>query len=224
MAELSDPEPNGPVSARPTLSAMNRRWWSVLVLLVLAVSGTGLVVGTPAAVASGEVPGLIAPCTSVFSAPPPPAARIKTVVRPSGFFDLEDSIIGCAGNAEFRDLKWSTWGRSRAVGTGLYKIASCIPSCGASKGVFEGEVRLALSKPVHVMQHHKLFDVWGLMSAQLRGPSPKLLKASKSCTPSTCVGGVFPETAQGNEHWKVNMAVDLAFACKQFYGCTITTG
>jgi hypothetical protein len=98
---------------------------------------------------------------------------------------MVDSIIGCAGNAEFRDLKWSTWGRSQAVGTGQYQIASCIPSCATSNRVFEGEVRLALSKPVHVMQDYKLFDVWGLMSAQLRGPSPKLLKASKSCTPST---------------------------------------
>jgi len=201
---------------------VNRWWWSVLVLLVLAASGTGLTVGTPAAVASGEVPGLIAPCTSVFSEPGGVTASIETVVRPRGLFDRVDSIIGCAGNAEFGDLKWSSWGRSQAVGTGRYEIASCIPTCAASNRVFEGDVRLVLSKPVHVMQGYKLLDIWGLMSVKLTGPSPKLLKASKSCTPSTCVNDLFPETVQHNEHWKVNMAAELALVCKQ-YGCTITT-
>ena len=188
----------------------------------MAASGAGLIVGTPSAVASGEAPGLIAPSTSVFAAPPPATAKIKTVVRPNGFVDVVDAIIGCAGNAEFRDLKWSTWGRSQAIGIGRYEIASCIPSCAASNRVFEGEVRLALSKPVHVMQDYQLFDVWGLMSAKLTAPSPKLLKASKRCTPSTCVAGGIPETVQHNEHWKVNMAADLASACKR-YNCTITT-
>jgi hypothetical protein len=45
------------------------------------------------------------------------------------------------------------------------------------------------SKPVQVMQGYKLFNVWGPRSAQLRGPSPKLGKFSKSCTPNTCVYG-----------------------------------
>jgi len=201
---------------------VNRCCWSVIVLLVLAASGTGLIVEMPSAVASGEVPGLIAPCTSVFGEPGGVTANIETVVRPSGLFDMVDSIIGCAGNAEFGVLKWSSWGRSQAVGTGRYEIASCIPTCSASNRVFEGDVRLALSKPVHVMQDYKLFDVWGLMSAQLTGPSPKLLKASKSCTLSTCVNDLFPETVQHNEHWKVNIAAELAYVCKQ-YDCTITT-
>jgi hypothetical protein len=33
---------------------------------------------------------------------------------------------------------------------------------------------------------------------------------------------LFPETVQHNEHWKVNMAAELAYVCKQ-YACTITT-
>jgi hypothetical protein len=85
-----------------------------------------------------SLPGLIAPCTSLLGAPLGSRVTIEVVTEPTTLFDQRDSIIGCAGNAEFENLSWSIWTTTTAVGADSYTVVSCIPNCIASNRIYEG--------------------------------------------------------------------------------------
>jgi hypothetical protein len=77
-----------------------------------------------------SVPSQLSFCCVIKTPPIVRAARCPgrpKVIRPVSM------IIGCDGSGDLEHMKWSVWTFSDAVGTGIYHLNNCIPSCQTSK-------------------------------------------------------------------------------------------
>ncbi|WP_406164998.1 hypothetical protein [Streptomyces sp. NBC_00996] len=83
--------------------------------------------------AAAALAGALVPASA--SAESPAQARVvavdcfsKAQIRPGDF------LLACGdGNNRLTALRWSTWGRTSAVGSGLDAVNDCLPYCAAGK-------------------------------------------------------------------------------------------
>jgi hypothetical protein len=89
------------------------------------------------------------------------------------------SNFGCALSGDsttfLYQMKWTTWTTSQAVGTGMYKVNACNPSCAAGP-VYPVPVVITLSQPVKVCSSPGTRWYWSHASFRFPSGLPKALQ------------------------------------------------
>ncbi len=125
------------------------------------------------------MPGLIAPCTSVFSglAASQPASRPSSDrARPLRHGRLNHRL---RRQCEFVDLKWSSWGGPGGR-DGRYESRSCIPNCTLPRRFSREGAPGALEACVRHAGLQALRCLGPPCRPNSAGPSPKMVKSSKA--------------------------------------------
>lgn len=95
-----------------------------------------------------------APSSANYVPPKPPAsppvATSTPLVKIGNWIGRQPSLIGFSadGGNIVTNLRWTTWGKTQALGVGQSAIQTCIPSCAAG-GVMPVSAYVLLSDPVN---------------------------------------------------------------------------
>ncbi len=82
------------------------------------------------AIQLASVPSQLSFCCAIKTPPIVKAARCpgsREIIRPVSM------VIGCDGSGDLEHMTWSVWTFFDAMGTGVYHLDDCIPSCAAGR-------------------------------------------------------------------------------------------
>jgi hypothetical protein len=90
---------------------------------------------------------------------------------------------GCAlsgdSTAILDNMTWSSWSAAQAVGSGIYKLDACNPSCAAGP-VYPVRTVVTLSQPVKICSASGMRWFWSRASFRYPAGLPKALQGAKA--------------------------------------------
>lgn len=175
-------------NARRTRQAAGWTGWAVLACAAMLVTACNSPTSSAAAAASNRAS---APATASSSASPGVTA---SAAGASTFLAQAQDINGTAlyrpacnsgcplsgdSTAILDKMSWRTWSATEAVGTGIYKLDACNPSCAAGP-VYSVATVVTLSNPVKACSSSGTRRFWTRASFKFPAGLPKALQGGSA--------------------------------------------